>query len=148
MNGKLTVWVQQGTTSIGNSVCDMVDVRQSDGLVAVATHTRGVYTANVTSLSQITTVHNINQPNTNLQAEIYPNPSSGKATLSYNLAEVGNVQLRVFDQRGNLIEESQLNANNGDNITCVDISKQPAGIYFFNLVMGDKVKTIKMLVVK
>lgn len=149
LNGKLTVWVQQATTTIGNSVCDMVDVRQSDGLVAVATHTRGVYTANVTNLSQITTVHNVTQQNTNLRAEIYPNPSSGKATLSYNLAEEGNVQLRIFDQQGNLIQESQLtNARQGDNTTSVDISKQPAGIYFFNLIMGDKVKTIKMLVVK
>ena len=148
LNGNSTVWVQQATNTIGNSVCDMVDVRQSDGLVAVATHTRGVYTANITSLSNIVTVHNL-KSNTDLQVAVYPNPTSGKASLSYYLPSEGNVQLRIYDQRGTLIQESQLNnSRQGDNLVPIDLSKQAAGIYFCSLVSGDKVKTVKMLVVK
>lgn len=48
--GRDTVWVQEGSSTIGNIVVDMVDVRQSDGYVAVATQGNGVYTTNVTSL--------------------------------------------------------------------------------------------------
>ncbi len=149
LNGQSTQWVQQGTASIGNSVCDMVDVRQSDGLVAVATHTRGVYTANITSLSNIATVHNLAAQNQDLQVELYPNPSSGKASLSYSLPEAGVVQLRVYDQKGNMVKETQLNnAHKGNNLELVDISNQAAGIYFISIMDGDKVKTLKMLLVK
>ena len=149
LNGNSTVWVQQATGSIGNSVCDMVDVRQSDGLVAVATHTRGVYTANITSLSNITTVHNLNATIADVQAEIYPNPSSGRASISYNLPLEESVQLRIYNQRGMLIQETSLNnAHQGNNSQSVDLSSQAAGIYFCSLVTAESVKTIRMLVVK
>ena len=49
-NGTGTVWVKEGASSIGNVVVDMIDVRQSDGYVAVGTHGNGVYTARITSL--------------------------------------------------------------------------------------------------
>jgi hypothetical protein len=149
LNGKLTVWVQQGAGSIGNSVCDMVDVRQSDGLVAVATHTRGIYTANITSLNDITTVHNLNLPAAAMQVELYPNPSSGKASISYNLPAEENVQLRIYNQSGMLVEETSLNnSHKGDNLQSIDLSKQPAGVYFCSLVTAESVKTVRMLVVK
>jgi len=149
LQDSVTVWVQQGANTIGNSVCDMVDVRQSDGLVAIATHTRGVYTANITSVTQIATVHNISPQTLSLQAEVYPNPSSGKSTLSYYLPNEGNVQLRIYDQGGKVVQQMQLNnAHKGDNISEIDLSKQAAGIYFCSLVTADEVKTLKLLLVK
>ncbi|NBC16421.1 MAG: hypothetical protein GVY18_03790, partial [Bacteroidetes bacterium] len=48
-DGANTVWAQEGATSIGNVVVDMVRVRQdklglsTDGYVAVATHGNGIY---------------------------------------------------------------------------------------------------------
>ncbi len=149
LRDSVTVWVQQASNTIGNSVCDMIDVRQSDGLVAVATHTRGAYTANITDVSQIATISNIAPQALNLKAEIYPNPTSGKATVSYFLPEEGTVQLKIYDQRGNLIQQSQLsNAHKGGNITTVDLSNQAAGVYFCNIITKDEVKTLRMLVVK
>lgn len=50
LNGMSTVWIKEGGTAIGNVVVDMIDVRQSDGYVAVGTHGNGVYTTTVTSL--------------------------------------------------------------------------------------------------
>ncbi len=149
LNGSSTVWVQQAANSIGNSVCDMVDVRPSDGLVAVATHTRGVYTANITSLSNITTVHNLNPQSLDMNVELYPNPSSGKASISYYLPQQGNVELRIFNERGQMVQESNYNeVQQGNNLLPVDISKQPSGVYFCSLVSGGNVKTMRMLVVK
>lgn len=151
LNGASTVWVQQATNTIGNSVCDMVDVRQSDGLVAVATHTRGVYTANITSLNDITTVHNLNAPVADMRVELYPNPSSGRASISYYLqAEANeNIELRIYNQSGMMVQEMPLNNTHaGDNIQPIDLSNQAAGIYFCSLVTANSVKTIRMLVVK
>jgi len=47
MNGGATVWAQEGASSIGNVVVDMIVTRAADGLVVVATHGAGVYSATV-----------------------------------------------------------------------------------------------------
>jgi hypothetical protein len=84
-----------------------------------------------------------------VQAEIYPNPSSGRASISYNLPLEESVQLRIYNQRGMLIQETSLNnAHQGNNSQSVDLSSQAAGIYFCSLVTAESVKTIRMLVVK
>ncbi|MBM2813601.1 MAG: hypothetical protein HW421_363 [Ignavibacteria bacterium] len=43
IDGQYTCWQQEGATSIGNSVVDMLDARNSDGFVAVATHGAGMF---------------------------------------------------------------------------------------------------------
>jgi hypothetical protein len=50
INGKYTVWTQESPELIGNSVVHMLDVRQSDRSVAVATHGLGAFTANINSV--------------------------------------------------------------------------------------------------
>jgi hypothetical protein len=49
LDGLATTWVQEGDTLIGNIPVDMIDVRQSDGYIAVATHGNGIYTSTVKS---------------------------------------------------------------------------------------------------
>ncbi len=151
LKGTATIWVQQATNSIGNSVCNMVDVRQSDGLVAVATHTRGIYTANITSLNDIATaVNEPVAPASLLQVELYPNPSRGEASIAYHLQQNSeNVVLRIYDQHGMLVQEMPLsNAHAGDNIQTIDLSSRAAGIYFCSLSTSNAVQTVRMLVVK
>ncbi|HYF03334.1 MAG TPA: T9SS type A sorting domain-containing protein, partial [Patescibacteria group bacterium] len=50
LDGNSTVWVQEGASNIGNVVVEMLDSRESDGLVVAATHGVGVYSANITTL--------------------------------------------------------------------------------------------------
>lgn len=47
LNGSETVWVQEGASTIGNVVVDMIAVRESDGFVAVGTHGKGAFTGYV-----------------------------------------------------------------------------------------------------
>ncbi len=49
LNGASTVWTEQGASSIGNIVCDMVISRETDGKVVVATHGNGIYTNSSTN---------------------------------------------------------------------------------------------------
>ncbi len=44
VNGNFTCWEQEGKDVIGNAVITMMDYRQSDGYMAIATHGAGVYT--------------------------------------------------------------------------------------------------------
>ncbi|MEM8485054.1 MAG: T9SS type A sorting domain-containing protein [Bacteroidota bacterium] len=45
LNGISTVWTQEGPTDIGNVIVDMIDIRNSDGYVAIGTHGNGYYTS-------------------------------------------------------------------------------------------------------
>ncbi len=47
LDGNNTNWAQEGAATIGNVVCPMVVSQASDGLVAVATHGSGIYSANL-----------------------------------------------------------------------------------------------------
>jgi len=49
LDGSSTLWIQEGSTTIGNTVVDMVDVRLADGRIVAATHGRGVYSASLGS---------------------------------------------------------------------------------------------------
>lgn len=46
LNGAGTVWEQEGASTIGNVVVDMIDTRHSDLLAVVGTHGQGVFSAN------------------------------------------------------------------------------------------------------
>lgn len=50
LDGYSTVWQLDAPNVMGNVVINMIDTRESDGLVAVGTHAIGVYQANITSL--------------------------------------------------------------------------------------------------
>lgn len=47
LNGGSTIWAQEGASTIGNVVVDMIDARLADGLVVAATHGAGVFSANI-----------------------------------------------------------------------------------------------------
>lgn len=53
LNGERTVWVREGENTIGNVVVNMVAVRQSDGLVAAATHGLGMFTTTMTAAPEL-----------------------------------------------------------------------------------------------
>ncbi|MCP4625165.1 MAG: T9SS type A sorting domain-containing protein [bacterium] len=52
LDGTSTSWTQEGASTIGNVVIDMIDVRQSpDYLVVVGTHGNGIYSTNIVESS-------------------------------------------------------------------------------------------------
>lgn len=50
LDGMNTVWIQEGASTIGNVVVDMVMARPSDGFVGVATHGRGLFSATLANV--------------------------------------------------------------------------------------------------
>ena len=47
LDGTSTVWTQEGSSTIGNVVVDMIDIRNSDGYIAIGTHGNGLYTSSL-----------------------------------------------------------------------------------------------------
>lgn len=145
--GTSTVWVQQGASTIGNSICDMIDFRTTDGLVAVATHSRGVFTTNITSITNLP-VHTI-ENNSKFNLTSYPNPFSNSTTITFTLNKSSNVKLNVYNINGKLIQtladkefssgEHRLEFS-GDNIS--------TGIYYCVLKSGEATQTRKIVLIK
>jgi len=81
----------------------------------------------------------------------YPNPFTNTITLRFSLEEDAYVSLNVFDSKGKIVKRL-INANtsngnkefiwNGNNEYGAEVSP---GIYFYNLTIGNKIYSGKML---
>jgi len=93
---------------------------------------------------------------TNILNDNYPNPFNPSTTISYNLAEDSNVELTIYNLKGQrvkqLVSSNQLSAGQhsvewhgtddaGENVS--------SGIYLYKLKAGDKyTSTKKMILLK
>lgn len=60
-----------------------------------------------------------------------------------NAAGNGPMQLQVFDVSGRSIYNNASNIADGANVVKLDIPTLPAGLYFYQLQVGDRVKVLK-----
>ena len=149
LKGTATNWVLQGVSTIGNSVCDMIETRPADGLVVIATHTSGMYSTHITSVNDIVTVHDIAADKTELQLSNFPNPVSQSTTIEFVMSKKGSVNLQVLDQYGRIVE-TLLNEQmqEGKHDVLFDRKNLASGIYYYSLTVDDKRKTNKMVLIK
>ncbi|MEO5948736.1 MAG: fibronectin type III domain-containing protein [Chitinophagaceae bacterium] len=79
----------------------------------------------------------------------YPNPFNPETVISYRLAIISDVSLKVYDPAGKeiatLINEKQ---NAGSYSVKFDGSNLPSGIYYYKIATDNFVDTKKMLLVK
>ena len=123
----------------------MIDYRSSDGLVAVATHGGGVYTATITDV--LPAVTGINELHTSsMYMNAYPNPATSQSVISFNLGKAENVSLKVFDARGALVETMmQGKLDEGEHRFVLDKKNLSSGLYFVNIKAGDLSETRKVV---
>lgn len=152
----LGTWSQEGPTTIGNVVVDMIDSR-SDGTVVVATHGNGVYSANVIVSAPVT---QSTVPSSYELSQNFPNPFNPSTTIQYSLPERARVRIQIYDAAGREVavlrdrdesagdHEVQWNARDArGNVVS-------SGVYFYSLnaVGGDGevkfARTQKMTFVK
>lgn len=145
LNDTNTVWVQQGANTIGAAVVDMIDYRSTDGLVVVATHSNGVFSSNITSIANMTTVKQLPVANNGLRFTNYPNPFTGETTIQYELEERGNVTLNIYDGMGRLVrtvDNGQREA--GEHKYLFATNNLPPGLYYCTLIAGARNETRKI----
>jgi hypothetical protein len=73
---------------------------------------------------------------TELQAELFPNPTSDNFTLAFPRSLPGEVTAVLRNQAGQALEQRQLKP--GDVTTEWDMSKLPAGLYFMEIQHSDR----------
>lgn len=77
---------------------------------------------------------------------LFPNPTSGSATLRIDLKDNAKVELQVLNIVGQLVKSSVANAEIGENAIVVDLSGLTTGIYLVNVKVGNSVSTKKLIV--
>ena len=67
----------------------------------------------------------------------YPNPSTGKFTFTFSNPELisGEQTIEIFNVLGEQVYNETLKKAQDDNV--INISKQPAGIYFYRVITED-----------
>jgi hypothetical protein len=159
LQGLNTKWVQQASGEIGNMVCDMFDVRPSDGTIALATHGNGVYTANIVKKGDILNAENIEKLAV-LRAVISPNPASNLIritgnceSLQKNLTQnqlLTNSSITLVDPLGRIVKTQSLTTSNflPNKGFEVELSLQniPDGYYYVRIKVGKALKTLPVFV--
>ncbi|HZK77136.1 MAG TPA: T9SS type A sorting domain-containing protein, partial [Candidatus Kapabacteria bacterium] len=103
LNGMSTVWSLEGASTIGNDIVNALDVRPSDGYVAVGSCGSGAFTATFTSANS--SVSNTQPQPAQLTLEPnYPNPYSSVTHFEFKVAEAGVVSLAVYDEKGVIVK--------------------------------------------
>ncbi len=153
--GVNTKWVQQASGEIGNMVCDMFDVRTSDGTIGLATHGNGIYSAKIVKKGDILGADYIKR-NQNAQIAVYPNPSSKMITVDVQLKFISQfVDLTVMDALGRIVLApiKELDSQNGIDAKSflkkqwtVDISALKSGVYYVRMRSEGVVKTAQIQV--
>jgi len=75
----------------------------------------------------------------------YPNPNNGLLNLNFGTSEAGMVKIVLYDAKGNTVylEERTLTDNKYQNT--IDISDQPNGAYYLQIMQGGKTYSKKII---
>ena len=86
---------------------------------------------------------------TGLLAEIFPNPASGKVTITYKISGMTDVTIKLFDNHGNQVDMiGHYNKTPGLYSEDYDVSKLASGVYHCLVETSDKHESGKLIVAK
>ncbi len=131
LDGPNTTWVLEGDGTIGYVRVDMITMRESDGVVAVATWGNGMYT---TALPTSEVAREASERGT---VAAYPNPTSGRTVVSFELASAASTDLLIYDARGALVDRTpSAYLDAGRHEIVFDASGLPSGAYYYSVRSG------------
>jgi hypothetical protein len=77
---------------------------------------------------------------------VYPNPTLNVFTLLFNSEDEGIATVRIIDIAGKVVSSKKINVRSGDNrIVFRDLENAQAGTYNLEMVLNEKVKTQKIM---
>ncbi len=139
LNGTNTLWTLESPNGIGNSVVNMIDFRRVDGKVAVGTHGKGIFTAEIPNVEPLD--RGIEGSDFAITS-VAPNPFSEFVSLTVTVPENRFSRVRIYDSSGELVRQITGSAAfEGENEFFwdgTDAAGQPVpnGIYIFRITYG------------
>lgn len=144
LDGMSTVWSLEGANTIGNSIVNMIDVRESDGMVVAATCGHGVFSGRIPAVASV-----IETPSPALRAQNFPNPFSNETEIAFDLARGGFVTLTVYDMMGRSVATLVAAGQSaGHHSVTWNVSRVQAGSYYCRLTSGGNALVRPVLVAR
>lgn len=76
---------------------------------------------------------------------LFPNPNTGQFTLQLLSDNEGDANIRVFDLTGKMVSQQRFASSKGENRFEMDLTAQPAGIYFVEVMVNGQ-RMVKKLI--
>jgi hypothetical protein len=76
--------------------------------------------------------------------QVYPNPSSGRFAVTYQLNTGQKMQVQIIDTKGRIVNEFSKTAGGFLEKLNIDLSHQSAGVYIISIRSGDEHFTTKL----
>ncbi len=122
LNGESTNWVHQAPGEIGTAVVDMIDYREVDGTLAVATHGKGLFYARIFEKGAITGEERL--VNDVVEFQLFPNPGDDFVRV---FSSIPILNLTVLDATGRRV----LIIKNDTKEITLQTQTWKRGTYFF-----------------
>lgn len=68
-----------------------------------------------------------------IETKVYPNPAHGQFNVNFTASASEKIVLRVLDQTGRVVKESNVMATEGENVQQLDVTELSAGMYLVTL---------------
>lgn len=141
--GDATVWVREGSQTIGSLIIDMIEARPSDGFIAVATHGNGVYSTHYNALADV------EEPlpfNTVVIGNPFPNPVTDRCRVEVEVNREVFLEVRLCDLSGK--ETGRLFQGEimpGKQVCEFKTTQLDAGVYFLKFITPDGIVVRRIL---
>jgi len=143
--GSSTIWVQEGASTVGNVVVDMLDYRSVDTRVVAATHGQGIFSSSLSGGF----FPAAGTPFESRIGQNYPNPFNGSTTIPISIAEPGRVTVRIYTLAGQLVAtllDADLPA--GYRVATWSPRQLATGVYLCSMKAGPYLETRTILYLK
>lgn len=101
----------------------------------------GSFTTPITRESDVQDVASANRP------MVYPNPTQGRFTISFNQVPKGNIYLKLFDMQGKVVEEQEITSAGNESAFTLDWQGlHPQGLYLLEIREGGRNYRLKLAI--
>ena len=80
------------------------------------------------------------------EINVFPNPSSNTVTIKFSSSSKGKLLLTIKDELGQTVYSENKKDFSGDYVNTIYLSKQPKGIYFVEMILGNERRTRKIII--
>lgn len=129
-----TKWVKQAPELIKNAIVDVVKVRQIDSMVMIGTHGNGVFSAKITSVTQVVDKGVSTQTPLTQSLQLYPNPASN--FIEVRIPAGPQAVVAIYDIHGNRLSQ-QKQIPGGSKLNW-PLQATPPGRYQMRVQQGKK----------
>ena len=109
----------------------MLDYRESDGRLLVATHSSGMYSTYIKNVDQLPNLTNLKKIDNASTVKVFPNPTSAFVNIEFVLNKDQKVAFALYDAMGRKAQDiTTKHFAAGKNTFQMNLNNLPKGTYY------------------